>query len=112
MNDVKHIIEDLISNKPVGGDILTNTLKECNFTFSVLADCINKSFETGPFPDSLKDANVSQIFKKNHILDKENYRPISIIPLLSKFFKKRIYKQLSNYILVFEFLGFFEFYTV
>ena len=58
-------IEDLKSNKSVGGDIPTNTLKEYNFEFSVMADCINKSFETGAFPDCLKEANVSSIFKKD-----------------------------------------------
>ena len=43
VNDVKQVIKDLKSNKSVGGDIPTNILKECNFTFSVLADCINTS---------------------------------------------------------------------
>ena len=35
VNDVKQVIKDLKSNKSVGGDIPTNILKECNFTFSV-----------------------------------------------------------------------------
>ena len=43
-----------------------------SFTFSVLADCINKSFETGgTFPDCLEEANVTPSFKKDD-LDKEN----------------------------------------
>ena len=94
---MKQAIKDLKSNKSVGGDISTNILKECNFTFSALADCVNKSFENGAFPDCLKEANVSPIFKKDDPLDKENYRPVSILPLLSKVFEKLIYKQLSNY---------------
>ena len=94
---MKQVIKDLKSNKSVGGDIPTNILKECNFTFSVLADCINTSFENGAFPDCLKEANVTPIFKKDDPLDKENYRPVSILPLLSKVFEKLIYKQLSNY---------------
>ena len=98
VNDVKQVIKDLKSNKSVGGDIPTNIFEECNFTFSVLADCINKSFENGTFPDCLKEANVTPIFKKDDSLDKENYRPVSILPLLSKVFKKLIYEQLSNYI--------------
>ena len=72
-------------------------MKKCNFTFSVLANCINKSFENGAFPDCLKEANVTPIFKKDDPLDKENYCPGSILPLLPKVFEKRIYKQLSNY---------------
>ena len=35
VNDVKQVIKDLERNKSVGGDILTNILKECNFRFSV-----------------------------------------------------------------------------
>ena len=75
----------------------TNILKECNFTFSGLADCINKSFENGAFLDCLKEAKVTPIFKKDDLLDKQNYRPVIILPLLSKVFEKLIYKLLSNY---------------
>ena len=97
VNDVKQVIKDLKSNKFVGGDMPTNILKECNFTFSELTDCINKSFENGAFLDCFKEAKVTPIFKKDDILDKENYRQVSILPLLSKVFEKLIYKLLSNY---------------
>ena len=86
------------SNKSVGGDIPTNILKECNFTCSVFADWINKSFENGGFSDCLKEANVTPISKKDDPFDKENYRPVCILSLLSKVFEKLIYKQLSNYV--------------
>ena len=82
VNHLKQVFKDLKSNKSVGRDILTNVLKECNFTFSVLADCINKPFETGTFPDCLLETNATPIFKKDDPLDKENYRPVSILPLL------------------------------
>ena len=49
------------------------------------------------FPDCLKEANVTPIFKKDDHLDKDNYRPVRILPLLSKVFEKLIYKQLLNY---------------
>ena len=88
----------LESNKSVGGDIPTNILKECNFTFSVFADWINKSFENGAFSDCLKEANVTPVSKNDDPFDKENYRPVCILSLLSKVFVKLIYKQLSNYI--------------
>ena len=87
---MKQVIKDFKSNKSVGGDIPAKILKECNSTFSVLADCINKSFENGTFPDCLKEANVTPIFKKDDPLDKEHYRPVSILPLLSKVFEKLI----------------------
>jgi len=59
--------------------------------------CIYKSIETGFFPDSLKLANVTPVFKKEDPLDKSNYRPVSILPLLSKMYERVIYNQLSDY---------------
>ena len=50
------------------------------------------------FPDCLKQANVSPIFKKDDPLDKENYRPVSILPLLSKVYEKLLYNRLSDYV--------------
>ena len=95
---MKQVITDLKINKSVGRDVTRNIWNGCTFTFPVLADCINKSFENGTFPDYLKEANVTPIFRNDDPLDKENYRPVSILPLLSKVFEKLIYKQLSNYI--------------
>ena len=60
--------------------------------------CINKSFTSGEFADCLKQANVSHIFKKDDPLDKENYRPVSALPLLSKVYEKLLYKRLSDYV--------------
>ena len=56
----------------MGGEIPTEILKECEFTFEILTQCVNKSFVKGEFPDCLKQANVSTIFKKDDTLDKEN----------------------------------------
>ena len=55
-----------------GGRISTKALKEWKFTFEILKQCINKSFTSGGFPDWLKQADISPIFKKDDPLDKEN----------------------------------------
>ena len=58
-------------------------LKESKFTFECLKNCINHLIqETGIFPSSLKLGNITPIFKKDDPLDKSNYRPVSILPLL------------------------------
>ena len=75
----------------------TKILRECEFTFDVFTNSINKSIETGCFPDSLKLANVAPVFKKEDPFDKSNYRLVSILPLLSKLYEKIIYNQLSDY---------------
>ena len=97
VEEVKKIIQDRKTNKAVSGEIPTKILKECEFTFYVLTNFINKSIETGYFPDSLKLANVALVFKKENPFDKSNDRPVSILPLLSKVYEKVIYNQLSHY---------------
>ena len=42
-------------------------------------------------------ANVTPVFKKEDPLDKSNYRPVSILPLLLKVYERVIYNQLSEY---------------
>ena len=94
-DEIKKVIKDLKNSKTVDGEIPTKILKECEFTFEILTQCVNKSFATGEFPDCLKQANVSPIFKKHDTLDKENYRPVSILPLLSKVYEKLLYNRFS-----------------
>ena len=75
---MKQIIKDLKSNKSVGRNLPTNILKECKFTFSVLADCINKSFETDTFLDCLKGVNVTPVLKKIYSYDQDNSHSVNI----------------------------------
>ena len=60
---------------------------------------INQSFRTGVFPDELKIAKIIPIYKGNesNINEVNNYRPISILPVLSKIFEKIVFNQLYNY---------------
>ena len=97
VDDVKTVIQDLKNNKSVGGEKPIQILKESEFTFETLTNCINKSIETGYFPDSLKEGNITPIFKKDDSLDKSNYRPVSMLPLISKVFERLIYNQMSEY---------------
>ena len=64
----------------------------------MLTDCVNGALSQGIFPDRLKLANITPVHKKDETTDKENYRPVSVLPLFSKIFKKVIYDQLSQYL--------------
>ena len=97
MDDVKTVIRDVKNNKYAGGEIIIQILKESEFTFGMLANYINQSTEIGCSPDSIKAANVTPIFKKDDPLDKANYRPVSILPLISKVCERLICNQLSEY---------------
>ena len=52
-----------------------------------LAEIINIGYETSTFPDLMKSATIKAIHKKNSTEEIENYRPISILPTLSKIFE-------------------------
>ncbi len=80
---------DKISNKLLksAGEIIINSL---TFIF-------NLSINTGTFPDELKYAKVTPIYKSEDRKDCSNYRPISVISAVAKVFEKLVYKQLSQY---------------
>ena len=50
----------------------------------VLTSDINRCIVNGTFPNNLKNADIIPTFKKNDRLLKSNYRPVSILPTLSK----------------------------
>ena len=52
---------------------------------------------TGIYPDELKIAKIKPIFKKGDNKDFTNYRPISLLPSISKIFERVIYNQLYSY---------------
>ena len=63
-----------------------------------IAALINKSIATGKFPDKLKLAKVFPIHKSGSKSDPCNYRPISILPTISKIFERHVNKHLMTYI--------------
>ena len=52
---------------------------------------------TGIFPEKLKIAKVKPLYKKGDKCCFNNYRPISILPTISKVFERVMYTQLYNY---------------
>jgi hypothetical protein len=51
---------------------------------------MNNSIKNGSFPNKLKEAYVLPIYKNEPKEDPNNYRPISILLTISKFFEKHI----------------------
>ena len=75
-------------------------LKIIKYNADILANFIlqnfNKCIIDGKFPDQLKKADVSPVFKKGNHNDKTNYRPVSILPSLSKIYERLIYNQINH----------------
>ena len=92
-DEIRKEISKLDGSKatPVG-DIPAEILKSTtNVHVSLLTKIINSSIRNGCFPDELKAAEVTQIPKKNDDLDKENYRPVSDLPNVSKIIEMVMY---------------------
>jgi len=74
-------------------------LKEINSSIvTPLTHIINISLAQGRFPNSWKPAVVAPIFKGGDPLLTSNYRPISIVPIVSKISEKLINKQIIDYL--------------
>ena len=98
VTDVENDIKNIPDNKVSGGDMPIQILKQSGFSYQILTDYINDAINKGVFRDSLKIANITPAHKKDEPTDKENYRPVSVLPLLSKLFERLLYDQLSEYL--------------
>lgn len=63
-----------------------------------IAHIINQSFRECVFPSSCKTAIVTPIFKSGNRKDIKNYRPISILPAVSKVIEKIVAEQLIEHL--------------
>ena len=81
--------------KNTHGGVLLLVTKILNLPF--ITKIINISLENGRFPDELKLAEVSPIFKKNDDLDKEDHRPVSILSHASNVFERIMYMQIGAF---------------
>ena len=58
----------------------------------------NQAITLASFPDEWKIARVIPLFKSGHQNMPGNYRPISILPAISKIIERILYNQLYNYL--------------
>lgn len=61
-----------------------------------LAHVINLSLIQGVVPDDLKAARVIPLYKKGHKTEVGNYRPVSILCIISKVFEPVVYDQVES----------------
>ena len=67
------------------------------FIENSLAILFNTSIETSQFPDSWKVARVTPIFKDGDKTENSTYRPMSILPVISRLFEKLVIEQLHDF---------------
>ena len=77
---------------------MLTSLKIIFYIVSPLNHVFNLSFTSGIFPDAMKIAKVIPVFKKDDPAEIKNYRPISLLPILSKVLEKLAYKRLYKFL--------------
>ena len=64
----------------------------------VVARLVNFSFSSGSFPSRWKTAKVSPLYKNGDSRDVQNFRPISVLPVLSKVIERHVHDSLYSYL--------------
>ena len=86
VEEVMKLLKTLRTDKATGPDNFpTTVLKECAEALAPsLTSFINFSLSSGFHPTQWKCANLAPVYKKNEKNHVNNYRPISLLPIVSK----------------------------
>ena len=98
-NEIENIIRSLKKKSPGWDGINALIVKESYSIFSdAFTEIINKSLYEGIFPDELKIAKVTPLYKSEDEMLFSNYRPVSVLPVFSKVFERILYNRLLDFI--------------
>lgn len=99
-NEIKRTIQNLKNSNSTGWDgIPANIFKiGINVLTTPITAICNKCFEEGSFPSALKKSVLIPIHKSGDTDDVSNYRPISLLPTLSKILEKLINIRIRDYL--------------
>ena len=98
-NEISTIIKNIKNGSPGWDNLPPVLFKSCISSFiKPLTYIVNKSFESGIFPDLLKLAKIVPIFKSGDKKIISNYRPTSVLTFFSKIFERAISKYLLAFL--------------
>ena len=116
---VQHISSEFVMNqvklfkrnKSTGVDNLPPGLpKDCRqYIAQPLCHIFNLSIETSCFPDLWKIARIVPIYKSGSLDKPDGYRPISVLPAVSKILEKAVHQQLMDFLSDEDLLSKFQF---
>ena len=99
-HELKEALRSLKPNKSPGYDnISSNMVNETSdIFFTPLKYIFSLFLQQGIFPENLKIAKVSPVYKKDEEFLLTNYRPISVLPCFSKLLERIMYNRLFKYL--------------
>ena len=88
------------TNKAIGLDrVSARLLKDsANVLTPVLTKLFNRSLSSSIYPDIWKCGKVTALFKSGERTDPNNYRPITVLPIVSKILEKAAHSQMYSYL--------------
>ena len=97
---VQQLLMDINPTKSAGIDNISGRfIKDGASILSLpITQICNLSIKLSSFPTRCKIAKLKPIFKKGSKTDPQNYRPISLLPLISKVIEKVIHDQTQSYL--------------
>jgi hypothetical protein len=100
MSELINALAGLSNSQAIGSDGLNPTIIKKAFPVisNQLLYIFNLSFNQGVYPDMLKNAIITPVFKSGIQDDPSNYRPISILTIFSKLLEKIFYNRLLIFI--------------
>ena len=98
--EIEKEILELSSKQSAGADAIPPKVIKDSVSVlkSPLTQLLNTSVGENHFPSDLKYANIAPLYKKDDNTDNTNYRPISILPSISKIFERLMFKEITTYV--------------
>lgn len=95
-------LTSLKTNKAIGLDKISARLlkSSANTITPSITKLLNRSILTGKFPKLWKCSKITALFKSGDRSNASNYRPISILPTLSKILEKAVHSQLYQHLVI------------
>ena len=104
VNQISHLLHGLSGNKATGIDKIS--CKIIKLAAPVISDSLtlifNQAITLSSFPDEWKIARVVPLYKNGQRSIPGNYRPISVLPAISKIMERILHDQLYNYLTKFD----------
>ncbi|CAB4036437.1 Hypothetical predicted protein, partial [Paramuricea clavata] len=98
--EVERKLKSIKRSKATGlDDLPPGLLKDsAELIAAPLTHLVNLSLATNIFPADWKNAKIIPIYKSGAHSNLDNYRPISILPVLSKIIEKIVHRQLMSFL--------------
>ena len=93
---LKDVLNQDVSKTRQDNDIPSNIIKENVDIFASILQCsFNMSITNSEFSSLLKQADVTPVFTKGERYSKYNFRPVSLLPNVSKMFEQCMFRQIN-----------------